>query len=86
MVPPKRIGKRRPVERGWPGQEWLVDLSKDFSGSRFNLVSQWISVATAIDHVLAHAFHRQWESLTENPARLTRKSHRFRQAKSAQNT
>jgi hypothetical protein len=85
MVPPERIGKRRPVERGRPGQEWLVDLSKDFSGSRFNLVSQWISVETAIDHVLAHVFHRQLESLTENPARLTRKSHRVIQAQSWQN-
>ncbi len=26
MAPPKKIGKRRLVERGRPGQEWLVDL------------------------------------------------------------
>ena len=32
MVPPGRFGKRRPVERGRPGQEWLVDLSKGFFG------------------------------------------------------
>ena len=31
-VPLERIGKRRPVERGRPGQEWLVDLSEAFFG------------------------------------------------------
>jgi hypothetical protein len=56
---------------------WLI-----FSGSRFNLVSQWVSAETAIDHVLAHVLHRQSESLTENPARLARKSHRMIPAKS----
>ena len=63
---------------------WLI-CPKDFSGIRFNLVSQWISVTTAIDHVLTHVFHRQWESLTENPARFARKSHRIIPAKSGQN-
>jgi hypothetical protein len=63
---------------------WLI-CPKDFSGSRFNLVSQWISVETTIDHVSAHVFHLQWESLTENPARLARKSHRIIQAQSWQN-
>ena len=31
-MPLERIGKRRPVERGRPGQEWLVDLSEAFFG------------------------------------------------------
>jgi hypothetical protein len=31
-VPAQRLGKRRPVERGRPGQEWLVDLSEGFFG------------------------------------------------------
>jgi hypothetical protein len=75
-VPPERLCKRR------PGQEWLI-CPKDFSGSRFNLVSQWISVTTAIDRVLAHIFHRQWVSLTKNPARLARKAHRIIPPKSA---
>ena len=61
---------------------WLI-CPKDFSGIRFNLVSQWISVTTAIDRVLAHVFHRQRESLTENPARLARKAHRIIPPKSA---
>jgi hypothetical protein len=78
---------RKGLENGGPWNvaglgknDWLI-----FSGSRFNLVSQWIPVETAIAPVLAHVFHRQWESLTENPARLARKSHRLMQAKAAKN-
>jgi|SRR5665213_1535055 len=65
------------------GKNGRLICPQDFSGSQFNLVSQWISVTTAIDHVLAHVFHRQWESLTKNPARLARKAHRIIPLKSA---